>query len=73
VDSVSEARISPAMLDRFFSSAAIGERPSYGQRLAARLSADELAAVEALYRRKLTGTTVPWRSVTAFVVARARA
>ena len=72
VDSVSEARISPAMLDRFFSSAAIGERPSYGQRLAARLSADELAAVEALYRRKLTGTTVPWRSVTAFVVARAR-
>jgi hypothetical protein len=48
----------------------VGERPSYSQRLAARLNADELAAVEALYRRKLTAATVGWRSVTAFVVGK---
>ncbi len=69
-ETVAEARISPAQLDRWFSPAPAGERPSYAQRLAARLNADELAAVEALYRRKLTGATVPWRSVTAYVVAR---
>ena len=64
----------PAMLGRLVRRPQpIGERPSYGQRLAARLSADELAAVRgALSTATLTGTTVPWRSVTAFVVARAR-
>ncbi len=69
-EAVAEARLSAAQLDRWFSPTPAGERPSYVQRLAARLSADELAAVEALYRRKLTGATVPWRSVTAYVVAR---
>ena len=70
VESVAEARISPALLDRWFSPAPAGERPSYAQRLAARADADEIAAVEALYRRKLTGATVGWRSVTAYAVAR---
>jgi hypothetical protein len=58
------------MLDRWFSPAAAGERLSYVQRLASLLKPDELAAVEALYRRKLTGATIPWRSVTAYVAAR---
>ena len=70
VETVAEARISPALLDRWFSPAPAGERPSYGQRLASLLKPDEMAAVEALYRRKLTGATVPWRSVTAYVMAR---
>ena len=70
VETVAEARISPAQLDRWFSPAAAGERPSYVQRLASLLKPDEIAAVEALYRRKLTGAAVPWRSVTAYVVAR---
>ena len=70
VETVAEARISPAQLDRWFSPAAVGERPSYVQRLASLLKPDEIAAVEALYRRKLTGAAVPWRSVTAYVVAR---
>ncbi len=69
-ETVTEARISPAMLDRWFSAAPAGERPSYAQRLAARLGVDEMAAVEALFRRKLTGATVGWRSVTAYVTAR---
>ena len=70
VESVAEARISPALLDRWFTPAPGGERPSYGQRLASLLKPDEIAAVEALYRRKLTGAAVPWRSVTAYVEAR---
>ena len=70
VETVAEARISPAQLDRWFSPAAAGERPSYVQRLASLLKPDDIAAVEALYRRKLTSAAVPWRSVTAYVVAR---
>ncbi len=70
VESVAEARITPALVDRWFSTAPTGERPSYVQRLASLLKPDEIAAVEALYRRKLTGQAVPWRSVTAYVVAR---
>jgi len=70
VESFAEARIAPAMLDRWFGPAPAGERLSYGQRLAARLNTAEIAAVEALYRRALTGQTVPWRSVVAYVVAR---
>ena len=70
VETVAEARISPAQLDRWFSPAAAGERPSYVQRLASLLKPDEIAVVEALYRRKLTGAAVQWRSVTAYVVAR---
>ena len=70
VETVAEARISPALLDRWFCPATAGERLSYVQRLAFLLKPDEIAAVEALYRRKLTGAAVPWRSVTAYVVAR---
>jgi putative ATPase len=70
VEAVVETRISPSMLDRWFTPAAAGERFSYVQRLASLLKPDGIAAVEALYRRKLMGATVPWRSVTAYVVAR---
>jgi hypothetical protein len=35
------------------------------------LSAEELATVQALYERRLTGQAVPWRSVTAYLLARA--
>ncbi len=69
VETSVEARISPAMLDRWFAGIPDGGRPSYVQRLAIQLAGDEVAAVEALYRRKLTGATVGWRSVTAYVTA----
>jgi putative ATPase len=65
-----ETRLQPATLDRWFGQAPAGERPSYRQRLADSLAPDELATVETLYRGQLTGQTVPWRSVTAFAVAR---
>jgi putative ATPase len=65
-----ETRLQPATLDRWFGTAPAGERPTYRQRLAALLTAEELAAVEALYRGQLTGQTAAWRSVHAFAVAR---
>jgi putative ATPase len=71
VETTADVRITSAQLDRWFTPATADARPAYVQRLAAQLDADEIAAVEALYRRKLTGATVPWRSVTAYLVARA--
>jgi len=69
-ETVAETRIAPAMLARWFTPAPAGARPSYGQHLAAQLDPDELARVQGLYERALSGQTVPWRSVTAFLVAR---
>jgi putative ATPase len=72
-ESSPEVQIRPAMLARWFSAAPAGERPSYAQRLAALLDSEERAQIEALYRRQLLGRAVPWRSVTAYLVARAPA
>jgi putative ATPase len=70
-ENASETRVTPAMLARWFGAAPLAERASYAQRLAAYLTADDLAAVQALFEGTLTGQVAPWRSVTAYVVARA--
>ena len=70
---VADARLTPALVARWFSPAASGERLSYSQRLAAVLDPAELATVQALYTRSLTNQTVPWRSVMAYVTARREA
>ena len=70
-EQVVESHITPALLTRWFTPASAGERPSYSQRLAALLDPDEVAAVHDLYARTLTGQTVPWRSVIAYLVGRA--
>ena len=67
--SIAQVQITPAMMSRWFTPAPAGERPGYGQRLAAVLSPEEMLAVQSLYERTLTGQTVPWRSVTAYLVA----
>ncbi len=69
-ETVVEARIAPAMVARWFTPAPEGERPSYSQRLAAYLDPEELTQVQGLFERSLSGQTVPWASVTAFLVAR---
>lgn len=71
VETAAETRIQVATLDRWFSLSPTGERASYRQRLAQSLTGEELTAVEALYRGQLTGQAVGWRTVTAYVVARA--
>jgi putative ATPase len=57
----SQVRITEALLDRWFAPAG-EDRPSYRQRLGDHLSPDDLAQVEALFRRQLRGQIVPWRS-----------
>jgi putative ATPase len=69
IENVSEVRITPALMDRWFRAEPGGERPGYGRRLAARLAPGELAEVERIYRFVLTGKAVPWRSATVYVAA----
>ena len=64
-----EMLVSSGTLDRWFGAAGEGGRPSYAGHLARCLSGDELACVEALYRRQLTGQAVAWRSRLAFLTA----
>jgi putative ATPase len=67
--SESQMRITDALLNRWFAPA--GEaRPSYRQRLAERLDPDELAGVEALFRRQLRGQIIPWQTKRLLLQAR---
>ena len=47
-----------------------GERPSYGQHLAAILSGDEIAQIEGLLRRTCLERPVTWHSAMALVSVR---
>jgi putative ATPase len=64
-----EMLISSGTLDRWFAAGGEGGRPSYAAHLARSLAAEEIARLEALFRRQLTGQAVPWRSRLAFVTA----
>jgi hypothetical protein len=63
-----ELRVTRAVIDRWFGSRSSG-RPSYGQRVAATLSEDEVAQVESLFRRQLGDQTITWHTQTAYVNA----
>jgi putative ATPase len=67
VAEMSEVRITPALLARWFAENEDGGRPSYLQRLAQQLDGDALAFVRALIERQLLGQTVSWGSVVAYV------
>jgi putative ATPase len=55
---ISERLITAQQVGRWFT---VGQvRTSYGQRLRSHLSAEEVGRVEALYRRHLAGSTLPW-------------
>ncbi|MFN8468349.1 MAG: AAA family ATPase [Caldilineaceae bacterium] len=68
-EDVTDMQITAAMITRWFTPAKEG-RPSYADHLAAQLGPEEVAAVRSLCEQLLLGQTVPWRGVTAFVVAR---
>jgi putative ATPase len=70
-ESQGETQVTSTLLARWFNPAPPGERPSYAQRLAALLSPNEIVSVRGLYERQLLGRAVPWRTVTAYVVAHA--
>ena len=61
--------VSDAVLERWFGRASEDGRPSYAQRLAASLSAEEIAAVRRLYETHLRGETRPWATTVAFLRA----
>ena len=63
-----EMLVSPATLARWFAVDAERDRPSYAQHLLRRITADELAEVQALFQRQLANQTVAWRTRIAFVV-----
>ena len=69
-EQTTEVHVTPALLARWFEPAPVGERPSYGQRLAVQLGQERAARVRELYERVLTGQTIQWTSVTAYVSAR---
>ena len=66
--STSQRLITSAQLARWFSETDQG-RPTYAQRLAASLDSGQIDEVKELYLRQLTGQSVPWRAVTAYLVA----
>jgi putative ATPase len=62
--------VTDAVLDRWFTPAPDGQRPSYIDHLARALSDEDQAAVERAYRAQLRGQTRPWTSAVAFLVGR---
>jgi len=68
-----ETLIGPAAIERWFSPAEAGKRPSYSQQLQRLVTPDELVEVRALFQRQLAGQTVSWRSRLAFAGGSRRA
>ena len=74
-DESTEVRVTPGLLERWFmisSDSAAAGKPSYAQRLSAKLSVEEVAQVEQIFRRQLLNQVTPWRSRTAYLVGKAR-
>ncbi len=68
---VSESRsfVSQALFDRWFSPSPDPSAPSYRDRLALTLNSDEIAIIEASFRRHLLNQTMNWKTTIGFVTA----
>lgn len=66
---VDEVQITPGLISRWFGAAS--DRPTYATHLAAFLSKDEIALIQALFTQKLSNQIVAWESTTAFLHAHA--
>jgi putative ATPase len=71
VDETNKVQVTKAMLARWFAPSQ-NDRPSYSQRLEVLLSATEVAQVQALFGRQLSGQTVDWHGRVAYLQARPR-
>ncbi len=69
VDEASEVQIGEATVARWFGPSS-GGKPSYGERLAAALSSEEIEAVRALFERQLVGQTVSWSGRLVYLTVR---
>ncbi len=61
-----EVQVTPALVERWFAPSE-SAKPSYGQRLAEKLSEAEIGQVRALYERQLSNRPVQWRSKVVYV------
>jgi putative ATPase len=68
-DTQTEVRITPALLDRWFSQQGKDNRPTYTTHLASSLSAQEVATVRDLFTRHLRNQIVSWKSTITFIKA----
>ncbi len=68
-DEQTDMQITPSLLARWFGVGS-ADKPSYADRLAAQLSAAEVAQVRALMERQLGNQVVAWASRTVYLVAR---
>ncbi len=68
-DERTDMQVTPSLLARWFGAGEAG-KPSYAERLAAQLSAEEIAQVRALMQRQLANQVVAWGSRTVYLVAR---
>jgi len=66
---IGENLITTDQVARWFSESS-RSRPSYAQHLARRLPPQTIATLRTLFERQLAGKTCPWRSSSAFVLAR---
>jgi putative ATPase len=64
-----EIRITPALLDRWFSQQDKDPRPTYANHLASSLSAREVATLRDLFTQQLRNQIIPWKSTTAIIKA----
>ena len=62
-----EVRLSSTHLERWFSPADDGQRPTYGQHLQKRLTSDEIRQVKDLFERQLLNQVVTWKTRLAFI------
>jgi putative ATPase len=69
-DQVSERRITAATIDGWFNAEVKADRPTFAQHLLQRINPDELAQLQALFKRQLTNQMVEWKARTAFAIAR---
>ena len=69
VDEVNQVQITAGMMARWFSPSQ-NDRQSYMQRLEKRLSPAEVAEVQALFERQLSGQIVDWRGRVVYLQAR---
>jgi len=65
-----EYLITTDQIQRWFSAASEGTRPSYAQHLARLLAPEAIASIQTLFQRQLAGQTVPWHSAIAFLLAK---
>jgi putative ATPase len=66
---LTQLHITPALIERWFTTTSATNRPSYAAHLAKNVTQEEIRAVKELFTRSLLHQTVNWESAIAFVRA----